>query len=69
MTNLELLPTDQAFADSPDAGDPVCTCSRCGEPIAEGVVPIRVWDTEHGYREWRYHPACLGLQVPALDDC
>jgi hypothetical protein len=64
MTTFEIRPTDQAFTDSPGAGAPACTCSRCGQPIAEGVVPIRVWDTARSYREWRFHPACIGLSWP-----
>lgn len=45
------------FSDSPDAGDPDCLCSLCGEPIAEGETPIRRYDHKSGeeVREARFH--------------
>ncbi len=60
---FEIRPTDEFFADSPDAGDPACRCSRCGLVIA--VTAVRMWDEEHGMPkgEYRYHPECLGLLV------
>ena len=36
------------FTDSPDAGDPACLCSRCGDPIPEHDVPLRAWKEQLG---------------------
>jgi hypothetical protein len=62
MTNpvFKILPTDQPFSDSPDAGDPGCLCSRCGLPIIEDDGPVRAWPDDESY-EYRFHPACMGL--------
>ncbi len=64
-----VMPDDICFTNSPDAGDPACLCSRCKQPIteedAEKALPIRVWPDEGRggeYREYRYHPWCLGLR-------
>jgi hypothetical protein len=54
------------FVDSPNAGDPACLCSLCGEVIPEEdeegevVIPIRVWDRRAGRTalEARFHPNC-----------
>lgn len=54
---------DVKFEESRDAGDPSCLCSRCLAPIAEGVVPIRVWPEDMSY-EYRFHPYCVGLGEP-----
>lgn len=62
-----LLPTDRRFTDSPDVGLPECICSRCGKPIGEDEVPIRVWPADQSY-EYRFHPACLGFQTFADHD-
>lgn len=58
------IETDLLFANSPDAGHPDCICSRCGEPIGEEVIPIRVFTDDN--REYRYHPDCVGLAVDDL---
>ncbi len=58
---IKILQTDTKFYDSPDAGDPACLCSRCGEAIEE--APIRAFP-ESGEYEYRYHPACLGATAP-----
>jgi hypothetical protein len=51
--------TDWMFPDSPDIGDPKCTCSRCHKAITEEHgVPIRVFN-ERTYTERRYHQTCL----------
>lgn len=50
--------------DSPDAGDPACTCSytECQKVITEEQAPpIRMWD--HLGREARFHMGCL---MPAV---
>lgn len=60
--NLKLEPTDVRFLDSPDAGDPDCFCSRCGEVIEERCAPpIRALPAGGRY-EYRFHPHCLGLE-------
>lgn len=61
------LPTDTLFSDSPDAGQPACKCSRCGQVI-HSRIPIRMFTTTKPMKEYRYHPACLGLQVTEDDD-
>ncbi len=58
--SFSILPTDQAFGDSPDAGLPDCLCSRCGLVIPETEVPVRAWPG-NGSFEYRFHPACLGI--------
>lgn len=52
--------TDRPFTFSAEEGDPDCLCSRCGKPIPENVVAIRMWP-EHQKWELRYHPTCLGM--------
>ena len=59
---IKILQTDRLFMDSPDAGDPICFCSRCGLAIPDGIGIIRAWP-EQGEGEYRYHPACLGAVV------
>lgn len=56
---IKILQIDRLFADSPDAGDHMCLCSRCGLTIPDGAGIIRAWP-EQGEGEYRYHPACLG---------
>ncbi len=66
---FEIRPTDQFFGDSPNAGDPACRCSRCGQVIA--VTAVRLWDDVTSGAgsggmpkgEYRFHPECLGLLV------
>lgn len=69
LSALEVLSTDVRFFDSPDAGDPACVCSRCGSPIGEHVVPVRMWPAKSLAKsedyEYRFHPQCLGLEVYA----
>jgi len=58
------------FTDSPDAGDPACVCSYCGERIEEQEdpceddppndyegEPIRMWNQEN--LEARFHLRCF----------
>ena len=60
----------RSFDDSPDAGDPRCLCSYCGERIEDRPEdldewqdddyhgqPIRMWNKQN--REWRFHPRCF----------
>lgn len=58
------------FHDSPDAGDPGCVCSTCGQVIPESDFRIRCW-REDG-REARFHLPCVppewGLGKPARAD-
>lgn len=56
---IKVLQTDHLYFDSPDAGDPVCLCSRCSQSIPDGIGIIRIWP-DQGEGEYRYHPACLG---------
>jgi hypothetical protein len=54
------LPTDTKFFDSPDAGDPTCVCSRCGQKIEEWESPcLRAWPPGEN-AEYRYHWRCVG---------
>jgi len=48
------------FKDSPDVG-PDCLCSKCLEPILEGV-PIRFFDSETD-SEARFHMSCYNSLV------
>jgi hypothetical protein len=68
MSPFDVLPTDQRFTDSPNAGDPECVCSRCGNPIPASGSPIRVF-VNGGNAEYRYHPACVGMRMESEDDC
>lgn len=61
MFNVQ--PGDRLFPDSPDAGEPACICSRCGQQIAECDLPIRVFVDEGRGGEYRYHPPCLGVTL------
>jgi hypothetical protein len=45
------------FTDSPDAGDPACRCSRCGQIIEEDDGPVVRLFKET--RELRFHPRCF----------
>lgn len=65
------------YDDSPDAGDPACRCSSCGEPIPDGVMPIRLYRDLGNDRvlEARFHDVCLGQvsnmkiqPLPPVDD-
>ncbi len=66
--DIQLLPTDKKFTDSPDIGKD-CICSRCGKPIEKGM-PLRLWpediknNPESNY-EYRFHGSCVG--IPDLD--
>lgn len=62
-----VLDTDTKFTDSPDAGNPKCLCSRCGERIYVGSAVIRKWPTGRT-AEYRFHPACLGMVDPGPAD-
>lgn len=64
-----ILPSDRRFTDSPEPG-PDCWCSRCDQPIIKGLV-FRFWPRERNgsiVYEYRYHPACVGVQVLLEDD-
>jgi hypothetical protein len=63
-----VLATDVLFQDSPDAGLPECICSRCGQGISEGEMPIRVFVDGGKGGEYRYHGACFGVVFPPDDD-
>jgi hypothetical protein len=52
------------FSNSPDAG-PDCLCSLCNEPIPEGTIPLRIFDTDNN-TEARFHNKCLAEVAPAL---
>lgn len=55
---IRILKTDHIFSDSPDAGNPACICSRCGQKISDVPVGIILaWPDEGG--EYRFHPECL----------
>lgn len=45
-------------SDSPDAGDPACTCSLCGELIAEDDAPALRWTDLEANIEARFHREC-----------
>lgn len=59
------------FDLSPDAGDPSCLCSLCGELIGEEEMPIRAFDADKGL-EARFHIKCFGTvtgtEIYALPD-
>lgn len=40
LENLHL----EWFVDSPNPGDPACTCSLCRKPISEDDVIVRAWE-------------------------
>ena len=53
------------FDESPDAGDPRCRCSYCGERIEEEkddfgqeAHGLRMW-CQDGQREMRFHDPCF----------
>lgn len=58
--DLTLLPTDQKFTDSPDAGHPKCLCSRCGKRIEEWHSPCLRAMPENENAEYRFHWGCVG---------
>src|SRR6266498_5888922 len=45
------------FSDSPDAGDPTCICSFCGDMIEEDEMPLRIF-RESDNTEMRLHMKC-----------
>lgn len=47
------------FKDSPNAGDPKCTCSFCGKTITAGEMPVRAFRTSD-HSEMRLHIVCAG---------
>jgi hypothetical protein len=68
MKEFEILSTDMAFHDSPDAGDPLCFCSRCKKKIPSNNIVTRAWPElgDHGYdptakggTEFRYCENCM----------
>jgi len=75
---LKFLPSDKFFRDSPFTGDPRCICSRCGKPIEEYDLAIRIFVGKEGREkrgrtweymgEYRYHPSCIGVKTFEDDD-
>jgi len=62
--------TDKRFANSPDAGDPLCGCSRCGRKILAREFVMRCYDDETN-EEYRYCPYCTkkaGITFPEDPD-
>lgn len=59
-TSSLIQPDDLPFILSPDAGHPLCICSRCHDPIPTHTIPIRIW-LNNAKTEYRYHAACLNL--------
>lgn len=63
------MPEIRWFDDSPDAGDPACICSWCGEQITEVQAPaIRVTTNN---LEARFHGGCWTaalMDAPRGDD-
>lgn len=63
--NIQILPTDKLFTDSPDAGTKECICSRCLKLITEEEAPaIRVWPEDESTgvltnTEYIFHINCL----------
>lgn len=55
---LTIAASDQRFEQLVEPGRG-CFCSRCGQTIFEGCVPIRAWP-EHGTSAYRFHPVCFG---------
>lgn len=56
------------FDNSPNAGDPLCTCSVCSRRISEEEAPvIRIWKD----RIWeaRFHEKCFLILVKATVLC
>ena len=49
------------FGSSPDAGDPVCICSYCGERILDDEVPIRIFSEDN--TEARLHDFCATFVI------
>lgn len=53
------LPVIQWFSDSPDAGDPACICSWCGQVIEDDDnIPFRLFREENN-TEARFHKDCF----------
>lgn len=66
-----ILETDKAFMDSPDAGDPLCICSRCAKQIPEEDAPITRAFFDIGNEEYRYCQACwagIDKRVMSFED-
>jgi hypothetical protein len=57
-----VLTSDKLFFDSPDAGQPECICSRCGNMIKEDETVIRVFHLKIN-AENRYCEKCSGIEV------
>lgn len=56
MAEINVLPGDKEFKDSPDTGWPECICSRCSAKIKEREMPLRML-TERN-TEYRYCMKC-----------
>ena len=56
---MKIIKTDKLFQNSPDAGEPECICSRCGEVIDEEEIPIRAFVDDFRGGKYRYHPHCF----------
>lgn len=54
---IQILPIDEPFYDSPDAGDENCFCSRCDKHIPEDEFVFRLF-IEDENKEYRYCEEC-----------
>ena len=54
------------FDTSPGEGDPDCTCSHCDQVIADGEVPLRLWNAAG--QEARLHQRCFAQRTGALGE-
>ena len=50
------------FDDSPDAGDPACICSYCGNVIEEYEIPLRLFRRREN-TEARLCETCMDLLI------
>lgn len=50
------------FKNSPDAGDPACTCSHCGNVIEDYEIPLRLFKESDG-TEARLCETCMDLLI------
>jgi hypothetical protein len=62
----DVAPNLMWFDDSPDAGEPSCLCSYCGNVIEEGDGPVRMWNGEG--QELRFHDVCLNDVVENFEN-
>lgn len=60
--DLVVLTTDTWFPAHDVATD---ECSRCARRIADGCVPLMLWNTRGDML--RFHPCCIGLEPCCID--